>query len=200
MVRDRLWFFTAGRMQKQEESRQTFATNLSYPRISDEKRYEAKVTYSATPNHSVRGSYMKINQQITNNSFQNAMDVQSFYNQGQPQDLLSLNYNGIFGRSLTVEGQHSRRNFSITGAGATSTDLINGTLVIDRARGGGTTAYRYWAPTFCGVCDDEQRNNTETCRQGDVVPVGRSDRHPHPGVRLRQLQRSPLCEQPSVGE
>jgi hypothetical protein len=164
VIRDRVWFFTAGRLQKQEEGRQTFITNLSYPRISDEKRYEAKITYSATTNHSVRGSYMKINQQITNNNFQNAMDLASLYNQGQPQDLLSLNYNGIFGNSLTVEGQHSRRNFSITGAGATSTDLIDGTLVIDRARGG--TGYRYWAPTFCGVCDDEERNNTETLAKG----------------------------------
>jgi hypothetical protein len=163
VLRDRLWFFTAGRMQKQEESRQTFITNISYPRISDEKRYEGKITYTATPNHSVRGSYMKIEQQITNNNFQNAMDLRSLYNQGQPQDLLSLNYNGIFGRSLTVEGQHSRRNFSITGAGATSTDLIEGTLLIDRALG---TQYRYWAPTFCGVCDDEQRNNTETLVKG----------------------------------
>jgi outer membrane receptor for ferrienterochelin and colicin len=160
VMRDRIWFFTAGRMQKQEESRQTVVTNISYPRISDEKRYEGKITYTATPNHSARGSYMKINQQITNNNFQNPLDLRSLYNQGQPQDLLSLNYNGIFGRSLTVEGQHSRRNFSITGAGATSTDIIDGTLVIDRSRGG--TQFRYWSPTFCGVCDDEQRNNTET--------------------------------------
>jgi outer membrane receptor for ferrienterochelin and colicin len=160
VLRDKVWFFTAGRFQNQEESRQTFITNISYPRSSDEKRYEGKVTYTATPNQSVRGSYMKINQQITNNNFQNAMDLRSLYNQGQPQDLLSLNYNGIFGRSLTVEGQHSRRNFSITGAGATSKDLIDGTLVIDRARGG--SSYRYWAPTFCGVCDDEKRDNTET--------------------------------------
>ena len=160
VVRDRLWFFTAGRMQKQEESRQTFITNISYPRISDEKRYEAKATYSATPNHTVRGSYMRIDQLITNNNFQNPMDLRSLYNQGQPQDLLSLNYNGVFRSSLTIEGQHSRRNFSITGAGATSTDLIDGTLVIDRARG--ANQFRYWAPTFCGVCDDEQRNNTES--------------------------------------
>jgi outer membrane receptor for ferrienterochelin and colicin len=163
LVRDRLWFFAAGRMQKQEESRQTFITNISYPRVNDEKRYEGKVTYSATPNQAVRGSYMKINQEIRNNNAQNAMDLRSLFTQGQPQDLLSLNYNGIFGRSLTVEGQHSRRDFSITGAGATSKDLIDGTLVIDRARG---TAYRYWSPTFCGVCDDEERNNTETLVKG----------------------------------
>ena len=164
VVRDRVWFFTAGRFQKQEEARQTFITNLSYPRINDEQRYEGKVTYSATPNQTIRGSYMKINQQIENNNFQNPMDLRSLYKQGQPQDLLSLNYNGIFGRSLTVEGQHSRRNFSITGAGATSTDIIDGTLVVDRSRGG--SQYRYWSPTFCGVCDDEERNNTETLVKG----------------------------------
>jgi outer membrane receptor protein involved in Fe transport len=160
VLRDRVWFFTAGRFRKTEESRQTFISNISYPRIDDEKRYEGKITYSATPNHRVLGSWMQIKQQITGNNFQNPMDLRSLYNQGQPQDLLSLNYNGLFGRSLTVEGQHSRRNFSITGAGAQTTDLIDGTLLIDRSRGG--TQYRYWAPTFCGVCDDEERDNQET--------------------------------------
>src|SRR6188768_3238675 len=40
VLRDKVWFFTAGRFQNQEESRQTFITNISYPRSSDEKRYE----------------------------------------------------------------------------------------------------------------------------------------------------------------
>ena len=159
VFRDQLWFFTAGRLRKDEQSRQTFVTNLSYPRTDDEKRYEGKLTYTARPGQVVRGSYMKIQQQVTNTNFQNVMDTRSLYDQGQPQDLLSLNYNGVIGSTLAIEGQYSQRHFSITGAGSKSTDLIDGTLLVDRSRGG--TAFRYWAATFCGVCDDEQRDNTE---------------------------------------
>ena len=159
IVRDQLWFFTAGRLRRDEQSRQTIATNVSYPRTDDEKRYEGKLTLTVTPGQIVRGSFMKIQQQVTNVNFQNVMDVRSLFDQGQPQDLLSLNYNGVIGSKLALEGQYSRRHFSITGAGSKSTDLIDGTLLIDRSRGG--TSFRYWAATFCGVCDDEERNNTE---------------------------------------
>jgi outer membrane receptor protein involved in Fe transport len=158
VVRDRLWFFTAGRLQKSDESRQTAVTNVSYTRTNDEKRFEGKLTSALSNNHRVQGSYIDIKQDVLNNVFQNAMDLRSLYHQGQPQDLLSLNYNGIFGNRLTVEGQYSHRDFAIVGAGATSTDPIEGTLLVDRSRGG---SFRYWAPTFCGVCDDEERNNTE---------------------------------------
>jgi outer membrane receptor for ferrienterochelin and colicin len=159
VLRDQLWFFTAGRVQSQEDARSTVGTLEAYPRISDEKRFEGKLTYSLGSSQTVRGSYMKILQQITNNNFQNPLDLRSLYDQGQPQDLLSLNYNGIIGNALSIEGQYSSRHFSITGAGAPTTDRIEGTLLIDRSRGG--TGFRYWSPTFCGVCDDEQRDNTE---------------------------------------
>ncbi|HTM02789.1 MAG TPA: carboxypeptidase regulatory-like domain-containing protein [Vicinamibacterales bacterium] len=158
VARDRIWFFTAGRIRNSEDARQTFVTNISYPRRNEEKRFEGKITSSLTPNHSVRGSYLKITQLVVNNIFQNGMDLRSLFNQGQPQDLLSLNYNGIFGRSLTIEGQYSSRHFAISGAGAPSTDLVEGTLLVDRSRG---SAFRYWAPTFCAVCGDEHRDNTE---------------------------------------
>ena len=159
VVRNQLWFFTSGRLQNQQDARQTIGTVIPYNRINDEKRYEGKLTFSLANSHTVRGSYTKILQQITNNNFQNPLDLRSLYNQGQPQDLLSLNYNGIVGTSLSLEGQYSSRHFAITGAGAPSTDLIEGTLLVDRSRGG--TGFRYWSPTFCGVCDDEQRDNTE---------------------------------------
>ena len=42
----------------------------------------------------------------------------------------------------------------MSGTARRTTDLINGTLLIDSARSG-----RYWSPTLCGVCDDENRDN-----------------------------------------
>ena len=163
VARDRLWFFTAGRLRTSEEARQTVVTNITYPRTDDEKRFEGKVTHSLAPGHTVRGTYMKIAQQIANTNFQNAMDLRSLYNQKQPQDLLALNYNGLLGSRVAFEAQFSRRNFSITDAGATSTDPIDGTLLIDLARGG--TSFRYWSPTFC-ACNDDERDNTDLLLKG----------------------------------
>lgn len=164
VVIDRLWFFTAGRLQQQEESRNLAVVNQPYTRINDEKRYEFKGTYSPVTNHTAKVSYTKIDQQVTNLAFQNIMDTRSLYNQGQPQDLLAAHYAAVVKPNFFLEGQFSQRVFTFSGAGATSTDLIDGTLLIDRSRGG--TSFRYWAATFCGVCDDEERSNTDILVKG----------------------------------
>jgi hypothetical protein len=163
VVRDRLWFFNAGRFRDLGESRATNATNIAYVRGEDEKRYEAKLTYTIRSGQTVKGSYSHVDQIITNNNFQNVMDLKSLYNQEQPQRLLSLNYNGLVGSSLAVEGQFSRRTLSFLTSGAAGQDLINDTLLIDRARGG--TGFRYWAPTFC-TCNIDERNNYELLFKG----------------------------------
>jgi carboxypeptidase family protein len=164
IVRDHLWFFGAGRMQSQESTRSTNATNLSYVRTLDEKRYEGKLTYSPNSKHSFKGSFTKIQDDRLNDSgfnFAALMDLASLTNRSIPQDLLSLNYTGILTPNFFVEAQYAARHSTTPGSGSTSTDLINGTLVTDRARG-----TRYWSPTFCGVCDDEKRDNNDIRLKG----------------------------------
>ena len=158
IARKQLWFFNAGRFQDQQSSFTTSVTGIPYVRDNDEKRYEIKGTYSPFSGHNASVAYSKINQLVENLAFQNVLDTRSLYNQGQPQDLLSVHYTGVLSSRLSLEGQWAQRTFTFTGAGATSTDLIDGTLLIDRSRG---NAFRYWSPTFCGVCDDEERSNTD---------------------------------------
>ena len=50
--------------------------------------------------------------------------------------------------------RYSARNTSIEGAGAKSTDLIDGTLLVD-----GVSLGRFNSATFCGVCRPEERDN-----------------------------------------
>jgi hypothetical protein len=54
-----------------------------------------------------------------------------------------------------VTAQYSERQFTFIGSGAPTRDLLEGTLLLDRSRGNS----RYHSPTFCGVCDDEERDN-----------------------------------------
>jgi hypothetical protein len=164
VVRDRLWFFTAGRLQNQQQNRTTTGTNIPYTFTNDEKRYEFKLTYSPINAHTVKGSYTKIIQDVLNNNFGTPLDLRTLYDQGQPQDLVSLNYNGIFGAKLAIEGQYSSRTFSFQDKGANfRSDFNQGTLLIDRSRGG--TGFRYWAPTFCSCLVDD-RDNSEFLVKG----------------------------------
>jgi outer membrane receptor protein involved in Fe transport len=165
IARRQLWFFNAGRFQEQQSSLNTAVTSIPYIRTNDEKRYEIKGTYSPMAGHTGRVAYSKIDQQVNNFSAGNIMDTRSLFNQGQPQDLLSVHYTAVLSPQFSVEGQWAQRTFTFVGAGAPTRDLIEGTLLIDRGRGG--TNFRYWSPTFCGVCDnDEERSNTDLIAKG----------------------------------
>jgi len=160
-MKDHLWFFTAGRFQQQDSSRTTAATNIPYVRTNDEKRYEGSATYSLKPNHTVKGSFTGIKQILKNYTSQNVMDLRSLADQRQDNALTSLHYTGILSSKLFVEGQYARRDTNLAPAGAGSSDLIAGTLLIDQSRN-----FRYWSPTFCSFCEPEHRDNDDLVLKG----------------------------------
>ena len=157
IFRDRLWFFTAGRFQEQASARQLVTTNIPYTFTQDSKRYEGNATYSVNSNHRVQGTYIKESLDQFNNTFDTSlsMDLRSLEDRQTPQDLFTLSYSGILTPSFFIEGRYSQRNFSFIGSGSKTTDIIEGTLLLDRAN----SNRRYWAPTFCGVCTPEERDN-----------------------------------------
>jgi hypothetical protein len=158
ILKDRLWFFGAYRGTDNKSSRTTTEpTNLNYEFGEKESRYEGKLTWSATRNHTFKGAYTRIERTETNASFARILDLDSLYDRELPQQLLSLNYTGVLTPQLFVDVNIAAREFSFVGSGSRFTDLTDGTVLLDRARRGS----RYHAPTFCGVCDDEERDNRE---------------------------------------
>jgi outer membrane receptor for ferrienterochelin and colicin len=155
IFKDRLWFFGAGRWRTATTNNTTFATNINYDNVRSQDRYEGKLTWSVTPNHTFKGAYTKIPDSEQGNSFGNIMDLASLVNRQTPQDLLSTNYTGIISPKFFVEAQYSRRRFTFIGSGSQYRDLIKGTLLLDQSRNNA----RYNSPTFCGVCDPENRDN-----------------------------------------
>lgn len=162
VFRDRLWFFNAGRFEENVTARQTRFTNIPYDFTDDEKRYEGKVTYSFDPSHAIKAAYMNIQRNQNNNSFGTIMDRRSLYDRSLPQDLLSVHYTGILTSNLFLEANLATRDFTFKNSGSRFTDIVNGTLLLDRQRGNA----RYWSPTFCGVCDDEKRDNENVVVKG----------------------------------
>ena len=153
--KDKLWFFGAARMKDFQKTLTTGFTNISYPNDLNEKRFEGKLTFSPTTNHTFKGSYTKIKSTEAGNTFGTILDLASTVNRATPQDLISANYTGIITSHFFVEAQYSRRRFTFVNSGSQFTDLIKGTLLLDQSRGNA----RYNSPTFCGVCDPEKRDN-----------------------------------------
>lgn len=161
VVRDRLWFFLAARGFDQTLTKQTVVTNQPYDSGPDQKRYEGKLTGSLNESHTLIGTYSKIKQTDRGNSFGNILDRASVLDRETPQELWSANYSGLLTSNFVLTGQYSQRKFTFLHSGAPSTDLIAGTLLIDRPSGN-----RYHSPTFCGVCEPEKRNNKNWLLKG----------------------------------
>ncbi len=164
--KDRVWFFGAFRKANTSTGQVTAVTAIPFSQGDDEKRYQGKLTLTPFANHTLSGAYLKIDEAQTNNVFpdpQHVLDAASFVNRTLPQDTLTLNYNGVLSSELFVEGLYSNRHFTFENAGSLYTDLIKGTLMRDRALSGSP---RYNAPTFCGVCGPEKRDNRDYLVKG----------------------------------
>jgi outer membrane receptor for ferrienterochelin and colicin len=165
-IRDRLWFFVAGRSAESSEARSTrsiSSTNplrvrsaLDFTYALEETRYEAKLTGQITPKHNIVGSYIDVDRKDLNNRFTAAIyDLESLENRTRPDSLSTVHYNGVITNNLLVEGSWSHRTMEFVGSGSKFTDLQKGTLLLDQSNGNS----RFNSPTFCGVCDTESRNN-----------------------------------------
>jgi hypothetical protein len=174
-LRDRLWFFAAGRSAKNDDIRQTVPglaragdqdvngnqvpigtplAAIGYPHGTKERRLEGKLTGAITNKHTLIASILDIKASETNQTGQVIMDLDSLVARREtPNSIRALNYNGVLTDQFFVEGQYSKKRFSFVGSGSSFYDLIKGTLITDRARG-----TRYWSPTFRKTKEGEQRD------------------------------------------
>ncbi len=159
VMRDRLWFFGAGRHTKGapangfNAAQTTLVTNIGFLNTINEDRYEGKLTGQVTQKHSLVASYLNVKTTEINNFFGSIYDTASIVGSRQlPNSLKALAYNGVLTSNWLLEGQVSQKKFAFIHSGGQDKDRINGTLLLD-------SNARFNAPTFCGVCTPEQRNN-----------------------------------------
>lgn len=172
VVRDRLWFFTAGRWAKNDTARQTISNPaVSYTEGNDQKRYEAKLTGAINAQHNLAASYFGIDTQGTNVRFNNNVyDTASLTTRDDPESLVAAHYDGIFAGNLLLEAHGSARKFADR-TGAFATDPVGGTVLLDRSNNNA----RFNSPTLCGICDAERRDNTDFLLKGHAFLWSRHD-------------------------
>jgi len=167
ILTDRVWFFAAGRYNKQELAGQTSApTNVSFPRVNTDERYEGKLTLTPFQSHTFTGSYTNSTVEQDGYYFLNLpiLDTSILHSRQLPNDLLSVNYNGVLSGNLFVEAQYSRKQFTFENSGSRVNELIGGTAVLVQDQGFG----QMYSPIFCAVCPGsaEERNNDDYLVKG----------------------------------
>lgn len=169
ILRDRLWFFGAGR----DFSRETQAffgkatpaeAPVSYQRSDEQRRLEGKLTGQITPRHSLSGTYFDIDASQLNNAFGTILEASSLdVSRELPNTFYSLNYNGVITNSFLIEGLYARQDFAFVGSGADAPASPERGTNISVYGGIGRAGF----PTFCGACSfPEERNNSNARLKG----------------------------------
>jgi hypothetical protein len=159
IIRDRLWFFLAGRHEEQETFGTFAQSTINYPILVTDKRLEGKLTGSITPRHNLVVSYLEAPVEQTNNCQGGCYDISSI-NPGRelPNDFLTAFYNGVITNNFLVEARYSQKNFAFVGSGGRDQTLVGGTPI--RLFFPPLDAFVN-EPLFCGSCGDEERNNDQ---------------------------------------
>jgi outer membrane receptor protein involved in Fe transport len=163
VVKDKLWFFGAGRKTKSDTPGSLRAIpgsggfSNTFDTTGTDKRYEGKLTGQPFANHNIQFSYLKDNSVTADQPFTTASyDPAQLSGRTDPINFKTIHYNGILTNNFLLEGSWSKLFYGIAwGNGSQFTDFVRGTIVRNRA----DSNARYNSPTFCGVCDKETRNN-----------------------------------------
>jgi Carboxypeptidase regulatory-like domain/TonB dependent receptor/TonB-dependent Receptor Plug Domain len=155
IIRDRLWFFTAGRYAK--TSTNSFLTDSVIPfgTATTEKRYEGKLTAAITPKHNVVVTGFHLDVPTAPYCFSSCFEKSNFSaGRNVPQGFYSAHYDGILSNNFLIEGLFSTKTLIFKGEGGPPADFAHGSWAYDLNTGG-----FFGAPVFCSTCGNEYRNN-----------------------------------------
>jgi hypothetical protein len=160
LLKDRLWFFAAGRKAEASLDRFTALTDIAYRVDSREERWDVKVTQQITGRHSLVASYIDTSLAETNaidpDRGGRVADLASLIPKRlQPARLLALTYEGLLAQNTFAEIHGSRKRYALLGNGGGSADPVLGTVIVVRSQGVNLNA-----PIGCGVCGPDKRDSS----------------------------------------
>jgi len=157
IVRDRLWFFAAGRYRDRNQPQSLFRQpQITYPTSDKETRVEGKLTGQISPKHSLVASYISTVDKQVNNCFGNCYETISLDSPRKlPNSFATLNYNGMLTNNATLEASIAQQKFKFEGGGGFPTGNLATSSVIVTTRG----SIAGYAPFCNGCAPPEERNN-----------------------------------------
>lgn len=157
IIRDRLWFFLAGRQAETANVRNFSNSENTFVNTITDERIEVKLTGSINQKHTLIGSYLEAPVEEANNCQIGCYDITTVNPSRElPNDFKSAHYNGLFGSNFLAEARYSAKTFKFVNSGGLDKNLATGTPVRLVAPGFATVTNE---PYFCGSCGPEARDN-----------------------------------------
>lgn len=154
LVKDKLWFFLAGRDQSNSNQITLLQTGIPFTQETEDQRLEGKLTANLSERHSLQATFIDNDTSGSQPSLGSTATLDATINASFPNDLFVARYAGIWTDSLFTEVQYSEKNFSFEGFGGTSTDIQDSPFLCL------TLNCQYNAPYF-DATDPEDRNNEQ---------------------------------------
>jgi hypothetical protein len=193
IVRDRIWFFTAGRHANVTNAVNLPQTGIQLESVDSNKRGELKITGTVIANHTIQGGFLNNPRSRTNNSGLQSfiIDPASEVDRTNPNHYYFTNYRGVFG-NMFLEGQYSQRKFKFADDGGTSTDILDSPFIAL------SCACLYNAPYF-DATDPENRNNRQVAVNATTFWNGGGRHDTKIGYEFFRSQRTGGNSQSSTG-
>ena len=155
VLRDRLWFFAAGRISEETNPDPFPQTGLPVTRITENRRFEGKLTGTVAQNHTFQGSYFTNPTEQTRPSFTFSIEPSTIISRELPNNRFVVNWRGVLTSRLFATAQYSEKEFGFRNTGGTSTDIFDSPFITLTQQLG-----HFNAPYF-DATDPEDRNNQQ---------------------------------------
>src|SRR5687768_4658176 len=161
LVKDKLWFFAAGRYEV-ANTPNTFAQDgAGYTRTDTNRRGELKFTGTFAAAQTVQASFIGNATEQRNASAVNAaalLDASMLTTRQLPNRLMALNYHGSVTPLLYVDAQYSEKKQGFKNNGGTSSDVRNSPF---RTLGATVPGGLLYNAPYLDATDPESRNNRQ---------------------------------------
>lgn len=118
IIRDHLWFFAGGRtIPETSDTQSAGITGQSFTTVSNEDRWQLRLTGSVTPNHTVDVSYLEFEGETSNRAALPAAEGLAIGNRADPRDITTASYQGILSPTLFLDVKATEKNAAIQSGG-----------------------------------------------------------------------------------
>ncbi len=159
IVRDRLWYFGAGRVERTTTQSAFAQTAIPFTSRNENTRYEAKLTASLAPGHTLQGTFVDNRTNLEQPSLGASIDPATFTTPSTPNRLMAATWRGTVGPRTFATAQYSQKQWTLRNAGGTSPAIVDSPF-LTRGVLGVPGGLQYNGPYFDST-DPEQRNNRQ---------------------------------------
>jgi hypothetical protein len=156
ILRDRLWFFVAGRIRDTAEDETFPQTGIGYQFRNKNRRGGLKLTATIGNSHTISGQYLNNWGSTAGPAFSFTIDPAAIMRPTYPNSQVATTYRGTVGSRGFVEAQYSQKQSGFRDAGGTSTRIVDSPIF------NANPVAAYNAPYFDATDPDDRDNRQFT--------------------------------------